>query len=109
MNKSKISTALFASAALVLASGFTPAEARWGGGWHGGWRSAAIAAGIGAGLAVAAAAASGGPYYSGYGYGYPYSYGYGYGYGGYGIVAGASALGPIADSPFAGRASPLPP
>jgi hypothetical protein len=80
VNKSKILTTLFAGAALVLASGFTPAEARWGGGGHG-WRNAAIAAGIGAGLALAAAAAYGGPYYAGYGYGYPYGY---YGYGGYG-------------------------
>jgi hypothetical protein len=77
-NKSKILTTLFAGAALVLA-GFTPAEARGGGGWHG--RNAAIAAGIGAGLALAAAAAaSGGPYYYGYGYGYPYGYYGGYGY-----------------------------
>jgi hypothetical protein len=81
MHKSKILTALFAGAAVVLASGFTPAEARWGGGWHGGWHNAALAAGIGAGLALAAAAASGGPYYSGYSYPYGYLYGYGeYGY-----------------------------
>jgi hypothetical protein len=90
MNKSKILTALLAGAALALASGFTPAEARWGGGWHGGWRGAAIAAGIGAGLALAGTAASGGPYYSGYGYGYGYPYGYGgYGYRGRCFSSGA--------------------
>lgn len=88
MIKSKILTTLFAGAALALASGFTPAEARWGGRGHGGWRTAAIAAGIGAGLALAAAAASGGPYYSGYGYGYPYGYG-GYGYRGRCFSSGA--------------------
>jgi hypothetical protein len=88
MNNSKILTTIFAGAALVLASGFTPAEARWGGGWHGEWRNAAIAAGIGAGLALAAA--SGGPYYSGYSYPYGYLYGYGgYGYRGRCFSSGA--------------------
>jgi multisubunit Na+/H+ antiporter MnhB subunit len=77
MIRSKVVTTVIAVTALSLASGLTPAEARWGA-RHSGWSNAAIAAGIGAGLALAAAAASSGPYYSGYGY-YPYGYvGYGY-------------------------------
>jgi hypothetical protein len=55
---SKIVMTVIVSAALSLASGLTPAEARWGGARHSGWSNAAIAAGIGAGLAWAAAAAS---------------------------------------------------
>ena len=69
MTRSKIVTTAIAVAALSLASGLTPAEARWGGARHSGWSNAAIAA-----LALAAAAASSGPYYSGYGH-YPHGYG----------------------------------
>jgi multisubunit Na+/H+ antiporter MnhB subunit len=87
MMGSKIVMTVIVAAALSLASGLTPAEARWGGARHSGWSNAAIAAGIGAGLALAAAAASSGPYYSGYGY-YPYGYG-GYGYRGRCFSSGA--------------------